>query len=486
MFGRDSLYMLLWAVQLGVAAGLTPLLTRLLDADSFGEMAAATSVMQVVFAFVGLSLHQAIQRQYATENGPHKAAVLLSAVVVVASTIWAVVDQTGTWWAGPLGFDEYGGALRLAVAWAAVSGVTNSCLSLLRCQERLWSFATVSLLQSVASQVISLVLVLAVEATATQYLLGQFLAQVLAVLAGLALARPALFRTRDLGPVLTGLKYSIGLVPAALSGFVMNAADRLIVHGHLTEDAVARYQVAYNIGSMPLLLLAVINTVWMPRVFALSDLKHRAHALAVARDSVNVLLSPTIAGLSLAAPLVLRLWMPEQYDPDSALSVTVVVAVSSLPYAAGLAAQRVLLTDVSTWWIAFSSIIGAAVNIALNLLFVPKFGIMGSSLATLLSYGLVFAVQQARARTLLHVPAADARVVLNVVAAVAICGLAAAVPTDGVLGWARVAGCVMVAVWFLVALRSLSRSTTTTPTRRAIRHATWGTGGRARHGEETR
>ena len=61
LFGRDSLYLLFWFLQVLVAALATPVATRLLGPDAFGTWSAANAVMQVLFVLGGLGLAVAVQ-----------------------------------------------------------------------------------------------------------------------------------------------------------------------------------------------------------------------------------------------------------------------------------------------------------------------------------------------------------------------------------------------------------------------------------------
>ena len=69
LFGRDSLYMLLWGVQLGMVALSTPIITRLLGVSQFGVVAATLAVVQVVAALSGFGLQSAVQRVFADGEG---------------------------------------------------------------------------------------------------------------------------------------------------------------------------------------------------------------------------------------------------------------------------------------------------------------------------------------------------------------------------------------------------------------------------------
>lgn len=433
LFGRDSLYMALWAVQLVAAAALTPVITRLTGSAEFGGVAAANAVMQLLFVVAGLGLNTAIQREHAASSGTG-APKLLMLSLVLAAVVTAAVDAGGRWWSPYVGFEHYAGAIRLAILWAGASAVTNSALALLRSQDRLLAFSSVSLLQSVVAEALSVLLLITVGPTATSYLLGQLLAQLAALALGLALARPTRLRTTDWGLAKNALGYSLPLVPAVLSTFVLGAADRLILHDQLGATAVARYQIASNLGSIPILLLGVLSSAWMPRIFALTDHTDRAAVLAASRDALYRLLIPVLVGLSLGIPVALRVWAPASYRPDGLLTVTAVVIVSAVPYAAGLSVTRALLAANRTGVIAAATLLAATANIGLNALLIPRFGLIGSPVATLLAYLLLHGVLVLRARTASPVRPTGPPLLLALAAAAAFALLIAAVPTTpGVL-----------------------------------------------------
>jgi O-antigen/teichoic acid export membrane protein len=292
LFGRDSLYMLLWGVQLGIAALCTPIITRLLGVSQFGLVAATLAVVQVVAALTSFSLQSAVQRVFANGDGDRDARRVVTLAVVLALGMWALVDVTGPLWSQALGLGGYGPTMQYGVAWAALWAITNVALGLIRSHDRLLAFALVTLLQSVVAEVLGLMLVVFAHRTASGYVLGHLVAQSAAVALALIVARPMLFRRRDL-PMLAGaLGYSVGLVPAALASFVLDTSDRLIVRADLGPAAIARYAVAYNVANLTMVLLYVLNTAWMPRVFALADTRVRTSVLAESRDFLYALLIP--------------------------------------------------------------------------------------------------------------------------------------------------------------------------------------------------
>ena len=390
LFGRDSIYMMLWLLQLGGTAAVTPIITRLLGLDQFGRVAAAIVLMQVLVVLAGCGLQVAVQRRFA-DRGAAAAAGLLTVSLLAAALVAGTAVATSSLWGPQLGFAGDSVVVRLAVLWAGTSAVTACCLGLLRSQDRLVGFTAVSLAQSVLAEVTSLVLILVLGRTAEMFLVGQLAAQLLAGLVAVVLARPRMLRRGDGPLVRTGLAYALPLVPATLGAVVLNSAGTLLVHGYLGSEAVARYAVAATIGSIPILVLGALDSIWLPRIFAVDDEADRDAVLAASRDALFRLLGPVMVGLSVASPLLLRLWAPAQFGTEGLLFLTAVVIVGAVPYAMMLSSRRGLLARSSTVSIAVATLLAVVVDIGSNVVLLPLIGLVGAALATLAA----FSVQQA-------------------------------------------------------------------------------------------
>ncbi|MEO6205200.1 MAG: oligosaccharide flippase family protein [Mycobacteriales bacterium] len=455
MFGRDTVYLALWAVQLLAAALLTPFISRVLDVTAFGQLAAANAVMQVLFVLTGLGLANALQRAFAgPDEGPEVASRLLTMLLAGSAALTVLTDVSGHLWAPALGFDGYPSALHLSVLWGGVSAATGGCLALLRSQDRLLGFATVSLAQSVVAEAAAFLLIILGPSTASRFLFGQLMAQVLALLIGLAILRPRLLRATDLRAARRAFAFGLPLIPATLGTFILTAADRLVVQDVLGQAAVARYQIAYNVGAMPILLLGVLNSTWLPRLFAVHEDATRSAVLAASRDALYRLLGPVLIGLSWGAPIVLRVWAPPSYRPDDLLLVTVLVILSAVPYAAGLGISRTMLSAGRSRAVAAMTLVAAGINLGLNVALVPRWGIEGAAVATLIAYG---ALQLLLARWVPgHLAVPRTRVLRGLLLACVLAAVAATAPVGTVwlvLRGVIAAGCL---VWFGRVARQLA------------------------------
>ena len=254
------------------------------------------------------------------------------------------------------------------------------------------------------------------------------------------------------------LRFALPLVPAEMSTFLLNTSDRLIIGAQLSAEEVARYQVAYNVASMPMLLLSILNSAWMPRFFGIADETERRTAVAAGRDALYRLMVPVLAGFAFGAPLVAHLWAPASYHTEQLGFVMALVLLAAIPFTAQLAVVQALTAQGRTVLTATATILAAVVNVLLNLLLVPVWGLAGAAGATLVAYGLLFLVLLAFGRGS-AIPPTPVRIrlqlALGVLLALGVAGLAET-PLTLAIRWAGGAAAL---VWFLLVLRGLRRET---------------------------
>jgi O-antigen/teichoic acid export membrane protein len=378
--------MAVWALQTVAAVGSTPVATRLLGLASFGRLSLSLTLFQLVTAFASLGLQSGIQRVYVEHDGPLRARQLLAASIVLSILVTLLIEATGPFWAGVVGLGHFDSVGRLTVWVGGLAAISQIAIANVRSRDHFGVFSAVSLTQSVGAQALGLLLLITVSRTVDSYLYGLLLAQGLGLGIALLYTRPSLAGIREVRATASVLVYAVPLLPQFVASYVLNAGDRIIVQRDLGSDAVARYQVAYNVGCFGILLLGVANQAWAPRFLSIADHETRWSVLAALRDRVQVLLLPLVAGLALGAPLALRVLAPPQYKPNNLLWIVAEVATAAVPYGFYISDVRVLIWFKRTGLLGISTLIAAVLNLGLNLAFVPRWGIAGSAIATLISY----------------------------------------------------------------------------------------------------
>ena len=406
MFTRDFVYLGVSALQVVLAALITPILTRRVGVGPFGQLALAIVVAQLLGVIFSFGLPFAAQKVFAGEDGDRRSRGVLAISAVLAVVAALAVVLAAPAWGPAVGLDSVLDA-RLATVWAACFGLTWTSLAMLRSRDKLKMAMFVAALQSVGAQAAGVFLLYWLAPTVTNYLWGLIIGQGAAALAGLLALTPdwsALAAIRGYG---RAFLFGLPMVPQELSGWILGVGDRVVIRHDLGSVAVGRYSVAYNVGSLGFILLVFVTQAWMPRIYALPDRVARSRLLASSRDMMNLLLIPVVCGLAAGAPVVLEVWVPQSFHPAELTPIVAIVAICTFPFAQFVANLRALMSEGRTGQAAVATLVAAAVNIGLNLVMVPFLGITGSAIATVLSYALCARLTRPPVSSGLQVPGAS-------------------------------------------------------------------------------
>ncbi|GAB4082254.1 polysaccharide biosynthesis protein HsfF [Modestobacter muralis] len=456
LFGRGLLYVAVWALQLLSSVVFAPVLAHLLPPDQFGQLAAGIAVHQVlvVAAVVGLDQVLVLLRAEDGVDRPARALVALGLGLGVLVTLVAVA--TLPWWSGPLGFGEGSRVLLVTVAWTAPAACLQLVSALLLAQDRFRAFSVVTLLSGVGGQVVGMALLLGSGSrVAGTYALGNLVTLSLALVVGLLMVRPG-WRAA-LGPALARRALSLGvpLMIGSLAVYVLNAGDRIVVQRLLGSAEAGRYQIAYTIGNVVVMLLAVTSGAWAPRIAAIRDESHRWAVIASARDGLVRLMGPVILGLTLGAPFVLDVVAPASYDTGPLLPVVLLVALAGFPVLASAATGRALITLRATAPLAVAAGVAAVLNVGLNLVLVPVWELSGAAAATVVAFAAQAGVQRLALARRATLPRLLPGVWVPTAVAVAVAVATLELPSTLTWDAARAAAGLACLPWLVVQLRVL-------------------------------
>jgi O-antigen/teichoic acid export membrane protein len=429
MFTRDFVYLAMSALQLILAALMTPVLTRSISVSQFGQLALAMTMAQLLGPIFSFGLPFAAQKIFAGEDGERRSRGVLAISAALAAAASLVVGLAAPAWGPAVGLDQVLYA-SLAALWAACFALTLTSLAILRSRERLMMVIFIATLQSLGAQSTGVLLLYLWAHTVTSYLCGLILGQGIAAFAGLLAARPDWSALAAIRRYARAFHFGLPMVPQQLSGIILYTGDRLVVRHLLGSAAVGRYAVAYNVGNLGCVLLVFVNQAWMPRVYAVADRVARSRLLASSRDSMNLLLIPVAIGLSAAAPVVLRLWAPRSFQPAELTPIVAMIAICAFPVGQFLSNLRALMSEGRSGRVAVTTLVAAAVNISLNLVMVPFLGITGSAIATALCYALLAWLTRLPASSALDVPGASRPLRILIGGAIAVTLAIGALPTS--------------------------------------------------------
>lgn len=457
LFGRGLLYVVVWSLQLFAGTIVSPILAYVLGPTEFGSLASAIALHQVLTVLALLGLDQALVLHRAESGDDRSARGLVTVGILLAMSITLIVGVTGPLWSPALGFGHFSSLVVATILWTAPGAGVQVILSLLLAEDRLRPFTLISGISAVGGQVVGIALLLFVHKDANTYAWGGVVSQFGAMFIGIAVTRPG-FRGFVRWPVVwRAIKLGVPLAMSGLAFFVLNAGDRIVIQRFLGAAEVGRYQVAYTVGYVVVLLVSFTGSAWTPRFAAVGTDEARWKLSTQSRDELYRLLVPMILGITLAAPIALRVVAPPTFRPQTLLVVVFLVAMAAFPVAASGATGRVMVISRRGKALAIIAGIAAAVNVGLNILLVPWIGIAGSAMATFLAFGLLAVLQ----KQALPKPTVWAKpspsLVVSIAAALVVAGTSVLLPQSDFWNITRLTIALACLPWFLVRLRRARR-----------------------------
>lgn len=189
--------------------------------------------------------------------------------------------------------------------------------------------------------------------------------------------------------------YSAYGLPLAITfalGWVISSSDRLLISWFSNDADAGVYSAGYDLAQQSLgLLLAIVNTAAYPLVMRQLEQHGKSAANVQLKRNGELIITLALtgaAGLIALAPALANAVVGEAFRAD---------AIAVLPWiaaAAAVAGIKAYHLDVAfqlaqqSRWQAYTSIVAALVNVLLNLLLIPRFGILGAAWATLAAFVL--------------------------------------------------------------------------------------------------
>ncbi len=388
-------------------AGLVsfPLLTRIFSVADYGVMnlIAATLTVSVALGKVGVQ-HSIVRYRTEIREGKGRfTSDQLTSTTFLAMTATGVVTTAvlvGGSQVVPLAWlgDARLRALFVVAALVVAVQVTESVMfNFLRADQETTLLMKYQVLKRYFGLGVILFAVLVISRTLQSFYVATLLTETLAV-ALLAVAffrRPGVPRVdrRDFSRPLYRELLAFGIpmmVGYEMSGIILAVGDRYVIHGTIGETPLGLYSAAYNLCQyVQAVFVASVGQAVMPLYMQMYDQKGvEATAAFIARSLRTYVLfgAPVIAGLAAVGKELLPSLASDKYASGALIVPWVIAGMvvdgSNSMVAAGLFIHR------KTKHIMSIVLSAAILNLVLNLILVPRIGILGAAIATLVSYAV--------------------------------------------------------------------------------------------------
>ncbi len=380
--GRQALNFLLFAVW-----------AHYLSPSDFGVLALLVISGTLVLRSVETPVGYALQRFYFRPDYADRRDLLLFNlvlfIVVNALAVLALYDLAGDIVAHWLLKDpNLATAVRLHGWWVVFSITTSLSGVFVLLLERARVFNVASLLGVVATGIVSIALLTTTHLGVNAVIIGQASGLLLQTLICLPCLRGNLRPTLSWSVLREPLRFGYAALPAGYSNILIIAGDRYVLDYLRTVAEVGLYSFACNIGNLVTLAIGtpVIAGVW-PTIRRMEASPDRQRAFV--RQMTTF-----VCAVSVALVVFLSVFSDEAIrilawgKPEFAAAAFIVPLLAFSQALQGLAAftEAGISLGNRPAYISGVAIFCAAANIGLNLLLVPRFGLLGAGWATLSSF----------------------------------------------------------------------------------------------------
>ena len=378
-------------VAVGLLAFISiPIFTRLFAPADYGILSLITSIMAMFVIFLNLGMDNSVTRYFFEARDDKERTTIISTgfwFVVIWSVLLVLVlfFLSGQCSSISLKSPSYAALFRLAWPAAALGTIIIYFKNIVRFYFKPWKFGIIALSEGVLVLVFALLFVLNFTGGLFGYFSGYVAGSLLAVLIGINFIKKNLRLVFSFSVIKKLLSYGLPFVPAGIAYWIFNLSDRFMLARLSTLQQLGLYSVAAKMTFAITLLGRIFGRAWSPHALKMYK-ESSAHRETFGRMLVYLLFGFSYVALFMTvfAPELLRIiTVPEYYQAVYAIC----------PLALGLVAYG--LTQITmlginlvfkTQYISHCSWLAAIVNIVLNLLLIPKYGMMGASIATMVSY----------------------------------------------------------------------------------------------------
>tara|TARA_Y100001951_G_C11297967_1_gene277240 strand:+ start:5140 stop:6420 length:1281 start_codon:yes stop_codon:yes gene_type:complete len=371
---------------------LLPVLTRVLAPVEYGVVTMFTTVVSVLTAFTGLSIHGAVSVRHFDVETDHPRFVGTCLGLLAVSTslvlliVWLMAGALSRWVEIPEGW------LLIAVLASAAQAIVQVRLVIWQVRSEVWRYGLFQILQTALNLGLSLGLILLLGLGWEGRVLGICVAVFL--FAGLALhglqCRALVRWCVDLDYIRAALRFGVPLIPHAVGAMMIAMSDRFIITHLLGIGVTGTYAVGVQMGMVVGLLADAFVKAFGPHLFSELKSQDSFSDFRIVRQCSVVFLGFMVLALSYVAllPYFYPLIVGERYS--ASLPVAQLVGFGNAFMGMYYVIAGFLFFFERTMLLAKLTLVVGLISIVLAYLLVEKIGVIGAAWAYVLVQLLFF------------------------------------------------------------------------------------------------
>jgi O-antigen/teichoic acid export membrane protein len=397
---QSAIYGLGGVISRLIAIFLIPVYTVYLGRTGFGKIETIIALTSVLAIVLRMGITSAFFRFYFdSEDDAHR-------TLVVRTSFWFTMGMATLGLAiGFIAADAFSRWLHLGDPWLVRAGFVGlwaqmnyaQLTALFRVEERPVQFAIASVANVLITIGATIALVVGAHKGAIGAVIGNFLGTLVVYLALLGYRRYQLGFQFSRSLLRAMNRFGLPLVPAALSLWAINLIDRFFISAYKGQAENGVYSLAVRISSVIIFVMTAFQLAWPAFAYSIKDDREARRTYSYVLTYLLFLTCWLSLALGALAPWIVDIFDPKDHFGRSADAVPVLcfaLAAYSGYSVLAIGIGRMRQTQYN-WAVSGAA---AAVNIVLNVILIPRYGMMGAAVATLAAYLALFAGMWLRSR----------------------------------------------------------------------------------------
>ena len=405
---ESLVYGLSGAISRFLAILIVPITTRVLSPEEYGISSLVMTTLALCNILMVLGLDSAVFRWFwDTEDIAARKSTFATwawcQLLVGAFLAITLVGGSGVLAQALIGNRRTAILFLLAAAALPLNGPGLILLSWLRCQRRVWATVFYTVTYTSVNILLTLVFVVWLRMGNVGLMLAQVASAAVRTTIALALMRdwlhPRYFRVSLLRQMLS---FSMPLVPAGVALWTMSLADRYFLRYFGSTQEVGLYQVGASIAAFLALVVSAFTQAWGPFALSIHKEEHSRDVYASVFLGYTWLACLGATGITLLAPEALRiLTRPAYYSAAPVVGLLAIGWVMEGHYYLASVGPT-LMRQTRPVGIAVG--LAAVITIILNILLIPRWGMLGAATAYMGAYSARAAYLYWRSQQMYKIP----------------------------------------------------------------------------------
>jgi O-antigen/teichoic acid export membrane protein len=385
IYGTSDLFLRLTAIV------TVPIYTRIFSPSEYGVWNVIATVVGLLIMLIAFGSHTTYSRFFFDAKTREEKKIVTSTWFLFL-TVWSfsavavclLLSSTISQWA--FGTDKHSFLFSLGLAAAPISLINEMAGQLLRNDFRAKLFSVLNILSVALTIAFSLYGAVILELGLVGVIGGALFAALIMVPIRLWTARSMLGFCFSSALLKRMLRFGTPLVPTTVAYWIFGMSDRLMLSKLSTLDEVGLYGIAASVASVMAMVNTALGQAWAPTALKMYEEDQAGASIFFGQVMTYIMLGFGFLCLlvtTFAEEVLAVLSTPQFYPAEAAVGP---LALGFFAAASGQVTALSISLRMKTKYFAYYSWLAALLNLVLNFIFIPKWGMLAASWATTVSY----------------------------------------------------------------------------------------------------